>query len=87
MNNEISLFEDDWGEDNSPPDNTDITTTILYFSTEELTQFKKLCKKGMRDVFGTDVMDKGNLSDFLLYILNKQYGSDKTEEENTNHAS
>ena len=37
----MRLFEDDWGVDNSPVDNTEITTTILYFSTKELKEFKK----------------------------------------------
>ena len=36
----MKLFEDNWGIDNSPLDETEITTTILYFSKEELKQFK-----------------------------------------------
>ena len=36
----MKLFEDDWGLDNSPIDNTEITTTMLYFSTDELKTFK-----------------------------------------------
>lgn len=86
MNNEPTLFEYDWGEDNSPDDNTEITTTILYFSKEELVKFKTLCKTGMRDMFGTDVMDKGNISDFLLNTLENLYGKNKTNEENNSQA-
>ena len=41
---ELELFIDDWGIDDSKPDDTEITTTILYFSKEELSEFKKLCK-------------------------------------------
>ena len=71
----MKLFEDDWGVDNSPIDETEITTTILYFSPQELKQFKKLCKLGIRKEFGEAYQQKGNLSDFLLKILNERYGS------------
>ena len=81
--NEPTLFEDDWGENNSPEDNTEITTTILYFSKEELIKFKTLCKTGMRDMFGQQVNEKGNISDFLLNTLNNLYGNNKTNEKNT----
>ena len=65
------LFEDDFGIDNSAPDNTEITTTILYFSKEELQLFKQLCKKGMQKE--TLNLSKANLSDFLLLILKQRY--------------
>ncbi len=84
MNNEPTLFEYDWGENNSPEDNTEITTTILYFSKEELVKFKTLCKTGMRGFYGDDVVSKANISDFLLNTLNNLYGNNKTNEENTN---
>jgi hypothetical protein len=71
----MQLFETDWGVDNSPPDNTEITTTILYFSKEELAQFKKLCKTGIKREYGAEFQQKGNLSDFLLLILNQKYGN------------
>jgi hypothetical protein len=71
----MQLFETDWGVDNSAPDNTEITTTILYFSKEELQQFKKLCKVGIKNEFGIEYQQKGNLSDFLLKILNEKYGN------------
>jgi hypothetical protein len=69
----MKLFEDDWGINNDPIDNTEITTTILYFSKEELNQFKKLCKEGMKKEFGNEYQQKGNLSDLLLKILNEKY--------------
>jgi hypothetical protein len=69
----MKLFEDDWGIDNSPIDNTEITTTLLYFSTEELKEFKKLCKKGIKAEFGEQYQTKGNLSDLLLIILRQKY--------------
>jgi hypothetical protein len=69
----MKLFEDDWGIDNSPIDNTEITTTLLYFSAEELKEFKKLCKKGIKAEFGEQYQTKGNLSDLLLIILRQKY--------------
>lgn len=71
----MKLFEAEWGVDNSAPDNTEITTTILYFSKEELAQFKKLCKVGIKKEFGLEYQEKGNLSDLLLKILNEKYGN------------
>lgn len=71
----MKLFEDDWGVDNSPIDNTEITTTLLYFSTEELKEFKALCKKGIKKEFGSEYQQKGNLSDLLLIILKDRYGN------------
>jgi len=71
----MKLFEDDWGIDNSPIDETEITTTILYFSAQELRKFKKLCKVGIKIEFGEEYQQKGNLSDFLLKILNERYGN------------
>jgi hypothetical protein len=71
----MKLFEDDWGVDNSPIDNTEITTTLLYFSTEELKEFKALCKKGIKKEFGLEYQQKGNLSDLLLIMLKERYGN------------
>jgi hypothetical protein len=67
----MMLFEDDWGVDNSPADNTEITTTMLYFSTDELKQFKRLCKLAMKQEYGDQVFEKGNLSNLLLLILRR----------------
>ena len=69
----MKLFEDDWGVDNSPQDNTEITTTLLYFSKDELKDFKKLCKAGIKKEFGQEFQQKGNLSDFLLILLRRHY--------------
>lgn len=71
----MKLFEDDWGTDNSPVDNTEITTTMLYFSSDELKQFKALCKKGIQFEFKNEYQSKGNLSDLLLIILKEKYGN------------
>lgn len=71
----MRLFEDNWGIDNSPVDNTEITTTILYFSAQELKEFKKLCKVGIKFEYGELYQQKGNLSDFLLKTLKDKYGN------------
>lgn len=69
----MKLFEDDWGVDNSPIENVEITTTMLYFSRQELKQFKTLCKKGIKKEFGQEYQQKGNLSDLLLKLLKQNY--------------
>ena len=69
----MKLFEDDWGVDTSPQDNTEITTTLLYFSKDELKDFKRLCKAGIKKEFGQEFQHKGNLSDFLLILLRRHY--------------
>lgn len=74
QNMNLQLFEQDWGVDNSPLDDTQITTTLLYFSKDELKEFKKLCKTGMKLKFGDDYQTKGNISDFLLKVLRENYG-------------
>lgn len=71
----MELFEDDWGINDSPLENVEITTTILYFSKQELSDFKKLCKIGIKEYFGDDYQEKGNISDFLLKILKEKYGN------------
>jgi len=69
----MKLFEDDWGVDNSPIENVEITTTMLYFSRQELKKFKTLCKKGIKKEFGQEYQQKGNLSDLLLKVLKEKY--------------
>mgnify|MGYP001083862391 CR=1 FL=1 len=71
----MKLFEDNWGVDESPIEEIEITTTMLYFSKQELKEFKTLCKKGIKKELGKDFQQKGNLSDFLLLILNREYGN------------
>ena len=71
----MELFEDEWGVDMSPPDDTEITTTILYFSKEELIKFKQLAKKGIKIEYGEQYQQRGNLSDLILMLLNKYENS------------
>lgn len=69
----MPLFEHDYGTGSQIKDDTDITTTILYFSTAELKEFKTLCKTGMKIEFGKDYKEKGNLSDLLLIVLREKF--------------
>lgn len=58
-------------------DNTEISSILIYYSKEELIEFKKLCKIGMKIEFD-DYIHKANISDFLLKVLKKHYANDKT---------
>ena len=69
------LFEDDWGQDNSPQDNTQITTTLLYYSDDQLAEFKKLCRQGMRQHYGPQAKEY-SISEYLLELL-KQTSNDE----------
>ena len=73
----MKLFEDEWGVDDSPLENVEITTTILYFSKQELEEFKSLCKIGIKEYFKEEYQQKGNISDFLLKILRDKYAGNK----------
>lgn len=54
--------------DNSPLDNTNITTFQLFYSTEQLREFKELCKAGMIKMYPQDY-SKRNASDFILDLV------------------
>ena len=69
----MKLFEDEWGVDESPIEDVEITTTMLYFSKPELKEFKALCNKGIMIEFQEDYQQKGNLSDLLLKVLKQRY--------------
>lgn len=62
------MFDVELEPDNSPVDNTNITTTQLYYNTEEHREFKELCKSGMVRMYG-DKFGEANVSDFLLALL------------------
>lgn len=71
---QISLFDNLYPKDASPPDNTQIVQTILYHSEPENREFKKLCKLAMKEFNPADYQEKGNISDVLLLLLRKTYG-------------
>jgi hypothetical protein len=70
-----SLFEGDYGIAETKEDNTEITTMLLYFSKEEVLEFKKLCKAGMKKVYGEKVFENANITDFLITELRQKYGN------------
>jgi len=72
----LSLFDFDYGISNEPIEEIEITTTMLYFSKQELKEFKLLCKTGIKKEYNQDFQQKGNLSDFLLKVLSEKYGQD-----------
>lgn len=64
------LFAPDYGDDESPEDQTIITTHLLYYSTTELERFKRLCKIVLRKRLGVEVAkEKGNISDLVMQLL------------------
>lgn len=70
---ELFAQEEFFEKDNSPIENVEITTTILYFSRTELKEFKKKAKKGIERMYGQEYQQKGNLSDYLLTLIRQDY--------------
>ena len=68
----MNLFEDEWGTGSTKEDDTEITSTLLYYSSVELKEFKRLCKVGIKEKFA-DPMADGNISDLLLILLKQHY--------------
>jgi hypothetical protein len=68
------ILEPDYGTNASPPDPTKIVTFLLYYSQEEMQEFKKLVKVAMKKEYPETFMDT-NASDMLLYILKKHYAN------------
>lgn len=71
----MELFPLDIPKNNAPIEEVNITTTILYMSEQELKQFKKLCKEGIKKEFAQDFQERGNITDLILKVLNKEYGA------------
>lgn len=69
MNN--TLFPIEIPKNNDPLKDIDITTTLLYMSTEELKEFKKLAKDGIKYLWQDEFQQRGNLTDFILYLMRK----------------
>lgn len=63
------LFPIDIPKNTQPIQDVDITTTILYMSTDELKEFKKLAKEGIKRLWQEDFQQKGNLTDYILYLM------------------
>lgn len=77
----MGIFDIDYGKDESPVDNTRITNSMLiYHSEEDMAEFKKLCKIGIKAMYGEERSTKGNISDFLLVTLRAIYDSPTKQE-------
>jgi len=74
MHQENELFgaEEFFQKDESPLENVHITTTILYFSSDELKEFKSICKSLMKKKFPLNYQDS-NISDLILKILRDEF--------------
>lgn len=70
---ELFAQEDFYEKDNSPIEDVEITTTILYISRTELKEFKQKAKKGIERMFGEEYQQKGNLSDYILTLIRQDY--------------
>lgn len=71
----MNLFELEIPQNNEPVQDVDITTTILYYSTVELKEFRKLCKEGIKSMYGEQAVTKGNMADLILNLLREKYGA------------
>ena len=74
----MKLFEDDWGEDNSPIEDPEITQVIFYFSAENAKEFKKKSKELMK-IYFPDYIKDGNLTDLLLILVKQKYEEIRTQ--------
>ena len=72
-----TLFDLDIPKNNEPREDVNITTTILYMSETELKEFKKLCKEGIKKLFGAEFQQKGNLTDYILHLIRKDNADPK----------
>ena len=70
----MKLFEYEFEPNNDPVDDTEITGTLLYYTKQNRELFKKLCKTGMKKTYTKEELEEANISDFILYILKKNYG-------------
>jgi len=67
----LFAFEDFLETDQSEIDNTQITTTLLYYSEDELKELKVLSKQLIKKHWGENYKD-GNLSDLILKIFRNE---------------
>jgi|TARA_R110002012_G_scaffold305864_1_gene510174 hypothetical protein len=73
MNEQAELFnfEDQFNVDNSPEDLTQVTTTLLYFSEQELKLYKKCAKILMKKYWGDDYKN-ADVSTLILKIFKNE---------------
>lgn len=69
-----TLFDTEIPKNTDPIQDVDITTTILYMSSVELKEFKRLAKESIKRLWAQEFQQKGNLTDLILYLLRKDNG-------------
>jgi hypothetical protein len=62
------LFEQELPKDNSPIERLNVTYIQLYYSDEEMRQFKDMCKRGMMRLW-PDTYQQQNVSDFIFNLV------------------
>jgi hypothetical protein len=62
------LFEQELPKDNSPIERLNVTYVQLYYSDEEMRQFKEMCKRGMMRLW-PDTYQQQNVSDFIFNLV------------------
>jgi hypothetical protein len=72
-----TLFDFDIPKNTDPPEDVEITTSILYFSKSELREFKKLAKEAIKRRWQQDYQQRGNLSDLILALLREDAENNK----------
>lgn len=70
----LELFNFELKENTEPEDSTRIKLVNFYFSEQEKERFNELCKIGMVKRYGLEKAKKGNALDFLLDVLEHQFG-------------
>ena len=68
---ELFGFEEFMDKDNSSLDDTQITTTLIYYSQDELKEFKQLSKELIKKYYGEEYKD-GNVSDLILKVFRNE---------------
>lgn len=72
---QTTLFQDEWGVDTSPVDDTQIVQFGIFMDRAQLPEFKKLAKQAVKEFFPTDYIERGNVSDAIILLLKKHYGN------------
>ena len=73
MNEQAELFnfKEQFEVDNSPEDLTQVTTTILYYSENELKQYKDYAKILLKKYWPNDYKNR-NTSDLILKMFKNE---------------
>ena len=61
-----------YGVNTDPIEDFHLQQVALYLERGDADLFKKLCKKGMKEMYG-DKANDSNMSEFLLALLKQQY--------------